>query len=368
MGVDVKTKAESQATTNTEQTVQDNPQKSPTLDGVVAATEKRSAVLEYEVRKFEFDQRRAIMFAQSGLFSMEKRSEARTPEEAEAAMQRAVASAMVRIELGESMGMSPAQALYSIDVIQGQLAIRANFRALRMQEEGYEWDVEWHSGKGGACEGSTIWLRYRGRPMLDRAGNQISVSFLKSDAEKMMTTMWINGAKQSVSILEKDNWKMDPRSMYFARAITRAQRWYAPGVLGRASSLPDPEEVLASVVDETERIQDGGSREAQREAMERKLAELKAQNAAAGIGQEESRPLAEPAEAEDPAPLKVEALPDPMEFGPLQLVEYQGHIYRPSEDRTTWRDIGEAKQPEAPAQAQQRTTDNKPKFGQRFAK
>lgn len=357
----MKTKVESQATTTTEQTVQD-PKVPPTLDGVVAATEKRSAVLEYEVRKFEFDQRRAIMFAQSGLFSMEKRSEARTPEEAEAAMQRAVASAMVRIELGESMGMSPAQALYSIDVIQGQLAIRANFRALRMQEEGYEWDVEWHSGKGGACEGATIWLRYRGRPMLDRAGNQISVSFLKSDAEKMLTTMWINNAKQSVSILEKDNWKMDPRSMYFARAITRAQRWYAPGVLGRASSLPDPEEVLAVVVDETERVQDGGSREAQREAMERKLAELKAQNAAAGIGQDDPKPTTEP--AEDPAPLKVEALPDPMEFGPLQLVEYQGRIYRPSEDRTTWRDIGEAKPKEAPAQ--QRAEDDKPKFGQRF--
>jgi hypothetical protein len=32
-------------------------------------------------------------------------------------------------------------------------------------------------------------------------------------------------------LIGKDNYKKNPRNMFFARAITNAQRWYAPGIL-----------------------------------------------------------------------------------------------------------------------------------------
>jgi len=60
----------------------------------------------------------------------------------------------------------------------------------------------------------------------------------------MLTTVWDDKTKQKrrCSILEKDNWKMSPRNMYFARAITNTQRFYAPGVLN--PSLLSTEEAM----------------------------------------------------------------------------------------------------------------------------
>src|SRR6185312_9847401 len=125
-------------------------------------------------------------------------------------------------------------------VINGQTCIMSALRASRMQGAGYTWDIQWH-GPEADCTGCTIWLKHHGKPMLeavrDKDGiparsadgkpemRQVRVSFLKRDAEQMLTTIWENNSKKRVSILEKDNWKMSKRNMYFARAITNAQRW-----------------------------------------------------------------------------------------------------------------------------------------------
>lgn len=235
----------------------------PVLDAVVAQTERQA--LQLAIDRFEFGQRRAKLFARSGLF---------TTRDLDA--EQAIAQAMVKIELGESMGFSPAESLQGIHVIKGQTAIAASLRAARMQAAGYHWDLEWLPDIGAECGGCRLWLYRCGQPMIqpirDRAGHptgereHISVSFTRADAERMLTTM--DGRR--VSILEKDNWKMSPRNMYFARAVTNAQRWHAPAAL--SINLPSVEEIQDLDTEPLPR----GSAKAALAVAEDKIARLKA--------------------------------------------------------------------------------------------
>lgn len=175
--------------------------------------------LKFEEERFNFQQRRAKLFAASGLFSIKDMDQ-----------DQAIAQALVKIELGESMGFTPAEALQGIYVINGATAISSALRASRMQAAGYSWDIEWINTKDG-CEGCILWLKRNGVAVQDLAGKRVFESFTKADALKMLTTLWDNGQKRRASILEKDNWKMAPRNMYFARAVTNLQRFYAPHVL-----------------------------------------------------------------------------------------------------------------------------------------
>lgn len=211
---------------------QEQPANGHTLDSVIDATLRQKAeTIRIKEAEFAFQQRRAQMFMASGLFSTTR----------DATPTQAVAQAMARIELGESMGFTAAESLQGIYIVSGQLCIASALRASRFQGAGYSWDIDWHwSGQAEAseCTGCTLWLKYREKPLLDRAGKPVKVSYLKADAQKMLTKM--DGKR--VSILEKDNWKMTPQNMYFARVVTNAQRWYGAGVL--SISIPSLEEVM----------------------------------------------------------------------------------------------------------------------------
>ena len=201
------------------------------LDQIVSA-QATSAYTRSRTEEFEFAQRRAKLYAASGLFR-DKKADATT----------ALAQTMVKIDLGESLGFTPAQSLQGVHVINGATAISSALRADRMMRFGYSWDIEWILGKAGECEGCRLWLKYQGRPMLDREGKPVSEAFTKADALKMLTTLWDEkGGKRRASILEKENWQMSPRNMYFARAVTNAQRFYAPHVLSAA--VPSVEEAM----------------------------------------------------------------------------------------------------------------------------
>lgn len=175
------------------------------LDNVVSATEQ-AAKERLLLRRAELDykQRLAQAFARSGCFA-----DIKGQSEAEA-----IARALVKIELGEAMGFTPAESMTGIDIIQGRVAVGANLRAARMQRAGYSWPEMVLKD-----DGCWIPLRLNGQTMLDGEGRPVMVSFTKSDA-------------QTAGLLSKDNYRKNPRNMYFARAITNAQRWYAPGVLG----------------------------------------------------------------------------------------------------------------------------------------
>lgn len=152
--------------------------------------------LSPEMQKFEMQQRAARLFAASGLFA-DIKGQNET---------QAIAQAFVKIALGDSMGFSPAESMQGIDLIQGRPAIGSQLRAARMQRAGYQWAVDQLDEKG--C----ILRIFNGAQLLGVS------SFLEADAK-------------AANLLGKDNWKKNPRNMYFARAITNAQRWYAPGVL-----------------------------------------------------------------------------------------------------------------------------------------
>lgn len=213
--------------------LQDTPLEQPgnLLDQIVAS-QATSSYTRSRAEEFEFAQRRAKLYAASNLFR-DKKADATT----------ALAQTMVKIDLGESLGFTPAQSLQGVHVINGATAISSALRADRMMRFGYSWDIEWIDGKGGECEGCRLWLKFKGQPMLDRNGKQVNEAFTKADAQKMLTTLWDDkGGKRRASILEKENWQMSARNMYFARAVTNAQRFYAPHVLSAA--VPSVEEAM----------------------------------------------------------------------------------------------------------------------------
>lgn len=166
-----------------------------------------------EVQKFELQQRAAKLFAMSGLFADIKGQSA----------EQSIAQAFVKISLGDSMGFTPAESMTGIDIIQGRVAIGASIRAARMQRAGYTWDVLQLDDKG--CR---LRLKFKGQPLMQEEidGNTgdvreipVVVSFTTEDAVR-------------AGLLGKDNYKKNPRNMFFSRAITNAQRWFAPGILG----------------------------------------------------------------------------------------------------------------------------------------
>ncbi len=160
-----------------------------------------------EIQRFELQQRAARLFATSGLFAdIKGQSETQS-----------IAQAFVKIALGESMGFSPAESMTGIDIIQGRVAISANMRASRMQRAGYEWDILQLDDT--ACR---LRLKFEGQFVMqeNEKGEKVPaiVSFTMKDAA-------------IAGLAGKDNYKKNPRNMLFARAVTNAQRWYAPGIL-----------------------------------------------------------------------------------------------------------------------------------------
>ena len=169
--------------------------------------------------EFKFKQRLAGLFAASGAFSDVRGQSA----------EEGIAKAFVKIELGESMGFSPAESMTGIDIIQGRVAVGANLRAARMQSAGYTWPR-----MSLTDDGCTIPLNFKGQPMmaprLDETGKEVRTAAGEVIMEAVVVTYGKKDAERA-GLLGKDNYKKNPRNMYFARAITNAQRWYAPAVL-----------------------------------------------------------------------------------------------------------------------------------------
>lgn len=191
------------------------------LDAVEGHTER--AVRErLIVQRAELDhkQRIAKAFAISGCFAD---INGQTPEQG-------IARALVKMALGESMGFSPAESMTGIDIIQGRLAVGANLRAARMQRAGFAWPAMILTENG-------CWLplEYKGQPLLRQKVSQKGELQFDGEGqptrEQVIVSFTAEDAK-AAGLHGKDNYKKNPRNMYFARAVTNAQRWYAPGVLG----------------------------------------------------------------------------------------------------------------------------------------
>ena len=170
--------------------------------------------------KLDYSQRLAKMFAYSGCFADVKDQREDV----------SIAKALVKIKLGESMGFSEAEAMTGIDIIQGRVAVGASLRAARMQRAGYSWP-------NMICtdEGCWVPLVFQGQPMMQQKVNAQGEIELNKDGSPVMVQVVVSFTlrdAQKAGLAGKDNYKKDPSSMYFARAITRAQLRYGPGVLG----------------------------------------------------------------------------------------------------------------------------------------
>lgn len=206
-------------------------------------------------KEFQLMQRSAELLATSGMFEEKIRvKEGGEWTDVVVSGPQATARACVRVMLGKSMGFGAAEAMQAIDVINGKPAIAAAARAARTQASGIEWDIQWHEDEKRICVGCSLHLKRGGRPMVDPAGKQVVVSFMKADAEALRTQIWEwNEAKKKkmprdASVLEKDNWKGSPRNMYFSRAASNAQRWYAPGALNNTAMMTREEAMDAPPV------------------------------------------------------------------------------------------------------------------------
>lgn len=107
------------------------PEPPTLLDKIIAENRiEQRDMLILKRAELDYKQRLAKMFASAGCFADVDRNDKGEwfPEDV------SIARAMIKIELGESMGFSPAEAMSGIDIIKGRPAIGAHLRAARMQQ------------------------------------------------------------------------------------------------------------------------------------------------------------------------------------------------------------------------------------------
>lgn len=203
-----------------------------------------NSLVEAEVARQNYAQDRALAreFAVSGQFS----------DITGTTMDQAIATAMVKIQLGRAWGFNAADSIRYIYFTNGKPALENEIVAAKLQQGGYDWDVEWleetvqHKGKPWKkCVGCTLWLKRmnaekRYEPMLDRNGDPISVSFTEADADH--ATIWEKG--KQIPLSQKWNFQSWPRDMYYWRAIGRVKKYHAPHVLRGAMLREEALEVL----------------------------------------------------------------------------------------------------------------------------
>ncbi len=118
---------------------------------------------------------------------------------------RDAAQAMVKIQAGRELGVPAIASMTSINVIKGRITMSAQLMAGLLQRAGYRLVTTWQGNEACTVEVS------------DSQGVLGSASFSLEDARR--------------AGLSGQNWSKYPRNMLYARAVSNAARWYAPGVL-----------------------------------------------------------------------------------------------------------------------------------------
>jgi hypothetical protein len=156
--------------------------------------------------------------------------------------EQAIATAMVKIQLGRAWGFNAADSMKNIYFVNGRPALEQDIVASKLQAAGLAWEPDFAYEDVAAtktarawrkCVGCTLWLKQWNKseqcyqPMLKRDGEQVSVSFTLSDAEN--AKYWEKGQEKQLS--DKFNYRSYPSDMYYWRCISRVRKYYAPGVL-----------------------------------------------------------------------------------------------------------------------------------------
>jgi len=108
---------------------------------------------------------------------------------------------------GHELGIQPMTSLKSIDVIQGQPALRAHAMRGLLQAKGHEIEL---------LESTNSYCKMRGR---------------RKGAEKWQEVEWDTDRARQLGLLGKDQWKKQPKTMLIARATGEICRLVAADVL-----------------------------------------------------------------------------------------------------------------------------------------
>lgn len=137
---------------------------------------------------------------------------------------RDAAQAGVKVLAGLEMGIGAFSAMSGIHIIKGKPSIGAGLMAAGVKRHPkYDYRVRRHDATG--CEIEFF-----------QEGESIGVSSFTSDDAK------------AAGLLGNDNYKRNPKNMYFARALSNGVRWYCPDVFD--VSTYTPEELGADVDDD----------------------------------------------------------------------------------------------------------------------
>lgn len=187
---------------------------------------------EVERRIFNNQYRVAQMFARAGYFS-DAQDEYK---------------AMAKIEIGRSWGLSAADSMRYIYMVNGKPAVENEIVAAKLRRSGWDWEPQFIGGEGQNCKGVRLWIKKDGKPFMrtkrndqgevikDKDGNplteQVSVSFLEDQAK--IVKIHENG--KQVTLLEKkgpwaDGWRAN---MYYWRTIAQFRRFYANDLMSGA--------------------------------------------------------------------------------------------------------------------------------------
>jgi hypothetical protein len=118
---------------------------------------------------------------------------------------KAVTQAAVKAQVAMELGISPMLGLTAIHIVEGRPTLSAQMLAALMKRAGYSWRIVTHTEAECRLE-----IRFNGES-LGESG------FTVEEAK-------------SAGLLGKANWTKHRRDMLFARAISRAARWFAPEV------------------------------------------------------------------------------------------------------------------------------------------
>lgn len=206
------------------------------------AVDRSAAAQHPESVELAHIQRVGNMFVQSGFFSDSQQ----------------VAQAAVKIMAGREVGVPPVASMMGINIIKGKVAMGANLLASRVRFHGYDWRVKRLDAKG--CD-----LMFLGKDVAGKRDELGVSSFDENDAKAAGTN--------------NEQYRKNPRNMYFARAMSNGVKWFTPEVTAGVPVYMAEE--LGANVDadgeyvESEARESRGTKEAAHAVAERKIAEMK---------------------------------------------------------------------------------------------
>ncbi len=141
--------------------------------------------------------------------------------------------AIVKIQAGRELGLSPVYAMQHINMIKGRLTTDANCMALLVKSSGkYDYRIKKHDE------------------------SQCSITFYQSGKEVGDSIFTIEDAKRAGLVKPDSGWVKYPRAMLFSRAISQGARLYCPDAIG---GVYTHEEIQASIPEYTESPEDENS-------------------------------------------------------------------------------------------------------------